>query len=63
MNERQCVFIQVMQPMIVEQVLEILKETNLDPCTLKLEITESVMMEIGDYTMSVLERLSQAASN
>jgi diguanylate cyclase (GGDEF)-like protein/PAS domain S-box-containing protein len=51
---------QFMQPMIVEQVLEILQETGLDPRSLKLEITESVMMERGDYTMSVLEQLSQA---
>ena len=51
---------QFMQPMIVEQVLEILQETGLDPGSLKLEITESVMMESGDYAMSVLEQLSQA---
>ncbi len=51
---------QFMQPMIVEQVMEILQETDLDPCSLKLEITESVMMEGRDYTMSVLERLNKA---
>ena len=51
---------QFMQPMIVEQVLEILLETALDPCSLKLEITESAMMEGRDYTMRVLERLSEA---
>jgi diguanylate cyclase (GGDEF)-like protein/PAS domain S-box-containing protein len=51
---------QFMQPLIVEQVLEILEETALDPCSLKLEITESVMMERGDHAMSVLERLSQS---
>jgi EAL domain-containing protein (putative c-di-GMP-specific phosphodiesterase class I) len=51
---------QFMQPLIVEQVLEILQETGLNPSSLKLEITETVMMERGDYTMSVLERLSQA---
>ena len=51
---------QFMQPMIVEQVKEILLETGLDPCSLKLEITESVMMEGRDYTMRVLERLSEA---
>lgn len=50
---------QFMQPMIVEQVLEILDETGLDPCSLKLEITESVMMERGEHAMSVLERLSR----
>ena len=46
--------------MIVEQVLDILRETGLDPSSLKLEITESVMMERGDYTRGVLEQLSQA---
>ena len=50
---------QFMQPMIVEQVLEILQETGLDPTSLKLEITESVMMEKGDHTMNVLEQFSQ----
>ncbi|PYT09791.1 MAG: two-component system response regulator [Acidobacteria bacterium] len=51
---------QFMQPTIVEQVLEILQETGLDPGSLKLEITESVMMERGDYAMRVLNRLSDA---
>ncbi len=51
---------QFMQPALVEQVTEILLETGLDPCSLKLEITESVMMEGRDYTMRVLERLSEA---
>lgn len=51
---------QFMQPLLVEQVMEILLETGLDPCSLKLEITESVMMEGRDYTMRVLERLSEA---
>lgn len=50
---------QFMQPLIVQQVLEILEETGLDPCSLKLEITESVMMERGDHAMSVLEQLSR----
>ncbi len=51
---------QFMQPTIVEQVLETLQETGLDPASLKLEITESVMMERGDYVMRVLEQLSGA---
>ncbi|HEX5735266.1 MAG TPA: EAL domain-containing protein [Blastocatellia bacterium] len=49
-----------MQPTIVEQVLETLQETGLDPISLKLEITESVMMEKGDYVMRVLEELNKA---
>jgi diguanylate cyclase (GGDEF)-like protein/PAS domain S-box-containing protein len=51
---------QFMQPTIVEQVLDTLQETGLDPRSLKLEITESVMMERGDYSMSVLEQLNKA---
>jgi len=51
---------QFMQPNIVEQVLGILQETGLDPTSLKLEITESVMMERGDHAMKVLEQLSDA---
>jgi FOG: EAL domain len=51
---------QFTQPTVVEQVLETLRETGLDPGSLKLEITESVMMEKGDYAMSVLEQLNQA---
>lgn len=51
---------QFMQPTIVAQVLETLRETGLSPGSLKLEITESVMMERGDYAMSVLEQLSEA---
>ena len=51
---------QFMQPTIVAQVLETLEESGLDPSSLKLEITESVMMESGDYAMRVLEQLSQA---
>jgi len=51
---------QFMQPTIVGQVLETLRETGLDPSSLKLEITESVVMETGDYAMNVLEQLSRA---
>ncbi len=51
---------QFMQPAIVNQVLDTLQQTGLDPRSLKLEITESVMMERGDYAMGVLEELSRA---
>ncbi len=51
---------QFIQPTLVEQVLDILQESGLDPCSLKLEITESVVMERGDYAMRVLEQLSKA---
>jgi diguanylate cyclase (GGDEF)-like protein len=49
---------QFMQPTIVGQVLETLEETGLDPASLKIEITESVMMERGDSAMKVFEQLS-----
>ena len=51
---------QFMQPTVVEQVLGILRETGLSASSLKLELTESAMMERGDYAMGVLEELSQA---
>ena len=51
---------QFMQPTIVAQIMETLEETGLDASNLKLEITESVMMESGDYAMGVLEQLSAA---
>jgi EAL domain-containing protein (putative c-di-GMP-specific phosphodiesterase class I) len=51
---------QFMQPLIVGQVLGILQETGLDPTSLKLEITESVMMEKGEHTMNVLEQFCAA---
>ncbi|HEV8482530.1 MAG TPA: EAL domain-containing protein [Blastocatellia bacterium] len=51
---------QFMQPTIVAQIMETLQETGLDASSLKLEITESVMMESGDYAMGVLEQLSAA---
>lgn len=51
---------QFLQTTLVNQVLDTLQETGLDPGSLKLEITESVMMERGDYAMSVLEELSRA---
>ncbi|HJQ24902.1 MAG TPA: EAL domain-containing protein [Blastocatellia bacterium] len=51
---------QFMQASIVEQVMETLRETGLAPQNLKLEITESVMMERGDQAMTALEQLSRA---
>jgi EAL domain-containing protein (putative c-di-GMP-specific phosphodiesterase class I) len=51
---------QFMQPTIVAQIMDTLQETGLDATSLKLEITESVMMDSGDYAMGVLEQLSAA---
>lgn len=36
---------QFAQPDLLEQINQILQETNLEPSSLKLEITESVVME------------------
>jgi EAL domain-containing protein (putative c-di-GMP-specific phosphodiesterase class I) len=36
---------QILQPDLVEQVAEILDSTGLDPCLLRLELTESVLVE------------------
>lgn len=48
---------QFMQANLIDQVIEILQETHVDPRTLKLEITESAVMEnIGTATI-VLQQL------
>lgn len=41
----------------VESVEQVLADTGLDPCLLELEITESVLMQNVDATMSALQRL------
>jgi diguanylate cyclase (GGDEF)-like protein len=48
---------QFMQPDLLEQIREILRETGLDPRSLKLEITESVVMEDIDTATRTLEQL------
>src|SRR6185503_7265735 len=41
-----------MQPNLLDQVIEILQDTGVDPRALKLEITESIVMEnIGNATV------------
>ena len=42
---------------LLEQVMQILKATDLDPRSLKLEITESVMMENVEVASGVLKQL------
>jgi diguanylate cyclase (GGDEF)-like protein/PAS domain S-box-containing protein len=43
---------QFMQPALIDQVIEILQDTRINPCSLKLEITESAVMEnIGTATV------------
>jgi len=48
---------QFRQPDLVEQIKQILKETGLDACRLKLEITESVLMDNAESATSMLLKL------
>ncbi|HEX2092373.1 MAG TPA: EAL domain-containing protein [Longimicrobiaceae bacterium] len=48
---------QFRQEDLVEQVREVLQETGLDPRSLKLEITESVVMEKSETTTATLQGL------
>jgi EAL domain-containing protein (putative c-di-GMP-specific phosphodiesterase class I) len=48
---------QFTQPKLIEQVKEILDDTKLDPRSLKLEITESVVMENIDTATEMLKQL------
>ena len=48
---------QLVLPNFVAQVKQILKETELDPHNLKLEITESSLVEDTDYTINILKEL------
>ncbi|HEX8139589.1 MAG TPA: EAL domain-containing protein [Pyrinomonadaceae bacterium] len=49
--------VQFTQPDLVEQIKRILDETNLDPHSLKLEITESVVMEHAEAAIAMLVQL------
>ena len=48
---------QFTQPNLIDQIKEILLETGLDPRSLKLEITESVVMENAEIAKSMLMQL------
>jgi len=48
---------QFAQPDLVEQIEETLKETGLDAQSLKLEITETVIMENAESTTAMLLQL------
>jgi EAL domain-containing protein (putative c-di-GMP-specific phosphodiesterase class I) len=50
---------QFTRPDLVEQVRDALAETGLEPRLLKLEITESVIMENAEAAIEMLERLRQ----
>ena len=48
---------QMVQPDLVDHVARILKETGMDPGSLKLEITENVIIEKPEETVTMLTRL------
>jgi EAL domain-containing protein (putative c-di-GMP-specific phosphodiesterase class I) len=48
---------QFLQNDLIEQIQRILRETELDPLSLKLEITESVVMENAEIASSMLSQL------
>jgi EAL domain-containing protein (putative c-di-GMP-specific phosphodiesterase class I) len=48
---------QFSQPNLIEQVKHILRETGLDACWLKLEITESVLVANADIAIRMLQQL------
>lgn len=50
---------QFQQPELVEKISEILAKTGLSPQYLKLEITESMIMEQGEITIATLSRLKK----
>jgi diguanylate cyclase (GGDEF)-like protein/PAS domain S-box-containing protein len=50
---------QFMQPGFVEQVSDILQECSLAPRSLKLEITESIVMQYSDPAASILHQLKE----
>ncbi|MBE9106639.1 amino acid permease, partial [Nostoc cf. edaphicum LEGE 07299] len=49
---------QITQPDVFKQVKHILQQTGLEPCCLKLEITESLLMDNFDLATTVLSQLT-----
>ena len=45
------------QPNLIEQISQILQETSLDVSSLKLEITENVIMENGESAIAILSQI------
>ncbi len=50
---------QFQHPRLAEEIAAILRRTGLDPASLKLEITESVMMQDAKMTIGTLSELKQ----
>lgn len=45
------------QPYLVEEIAEVLRETELDPANLRLEVTEGVLMDDQEVARVILDRL------
>lgn len=50
---------QLMHPPLAEQIKEVLADAGLDPHSLRLEVTESVVMENDETALNVLTELNQ----
>lgn len=50
---------QLLQPHLIERIMKSLAENNLLPRHLKLEVTESVVMEHAEESLKVLDRLNK----
>jgi diguanylate cyclase (GGDEF)-like protein/PAS domain S-box-containing protein len=50
---------QLVHPHLTAQIRQVLEETRLDPRQLKLEVTESTVMENSDRSLSVLSELAE----
>jgi diguanylate cyclase (GGDEF)-like protein/PAS domain S-box-containing protein len=50
---------QFSHPRLVETISATLAATGLDPCSLKLEITESMMMQHGERNVAIMRELKQ----
>ena len=48
---------QFAEPNLIQQIERVLEETRLDPCTLQLEITESVVVENVEAVSEMLRQL------
>lgn len=51
--------VQLGQPQLLNQVADVLTKTGLDPACLELEITESVLMQDAEATISMLRALKE----
>ena len=50
-------------PELIEEIAESIRETGVDPTCMELEVTESVLMEHGEDTLSKLRKLKELGVN